>query len=130
MSTNDELLVRLKSYDPRRGHVLRCYCYSGLKFNDRHGWYRVSTEIGSYLRGVHQASHDPNSPLAFDVCTEAEAVALDAKEVEVNARRTPAQATPAESRPRPSAPEARRPGERRERREDAAGRDDETKKER
>lgn len=136
MSTNDELLVRLKPHDARRGHVLRCYCYAGLKFHDRHGWYRVCAEIGRYLSGVRQASHDPSSPLAFDVCTETDAVALDAKEAEASARRTPAQAIPAESRPRPAAPpatpDARRAGERgerRERREDAA-RADETKKER
>jgi hypothetical protein len=73
----DMLLVRLKPYDPRRGHVLRRFTYRGIKFHDERGWYRVDKEIAEYLRGVRQVQGDKHSPLAFDVCTEAEARALD-----------------------------------------------------
>jgi len=73
----DMLLVRLKPYDPHRGHVLRRFTYRGIKFADERGWYRVDKGIAEYLRGVRQVPGDKHSPLAFDVCTEAEARALD-----------------------------------------------------
>lgn len=72
------LLVRLKPYDPRLGCVLRRFTYRGIKFHDERGWYRVDKEVAEYLRGVRQVPGDKHAPLAFDVCTEAEAQALDA----------------------------------------------------
>ena len=74
------LLVRLKPYDHRRGHVLRRYTYAGIKFQVERGWSRVETPVGEYLRTVHQVPGDAYSPLAFDVCTEDEAKAIDATE--------------------------------------------------
>jgi len=74
------LLVRLKPYDPRRGCVLRRYTYRGIKFHDERGWYRVDKEVADYLRGVRQVPGDTHAPLAFDVCTEAEAKVLDAEQ--------------------------------------------------
>ena len=76
----ETMLVRLKAHDPRRGHVLKRYCYDGIKFQVERGWYRVSKAVADYLRTVRQEDTDPHSPLAFDVCTEAEAKALEAKE--------------------------------------------------
>lgn len=76
----DTLLVRLKAFDPRRGHVLRRYTYAGIKFHEERGWYRVGKEVGEYLRTVREAPEADYSPLAFDVCTEEEARALDARE--------------------------------------------------
>ena len=76
----ETLLVRLKPYDPRRGHVLRRYTYAGIKFHEERGWSRVEKPVGDYLRSVHQLSSDSHSPLAFDVCTEEEAKAIDAAE--------------------------------------------------
>ena len=49
----DTLLVRLKPYDPRRGHVLRRYTYAGIKFHEERGWYRVSKDVAAYLKTVH-----------------------------------------------------------------------------
>ena len=69
----DTLLVRLKPYDPRRGHVLRRYTYAGIKFQEERGWYRVEKAVAEYLRGVRETPTDRYSPLAFDVCTEDEA---------------------------------------------------------
>lgn len=80
------LLVRLKSYDPRRGVVLRRFTYKGIKFQEERGWYRVEPEIAAYLRGVRQSAGDDSSPLAFDVCTLEEAQRLD-KESEAGGRR-------------------------------------------
>ena len=76
----ETLLVRLKPYDRRRGHVLRRFAYRGIKFQDDRGWYRVERAVGEYLRGVRQTPGDEHAPPAFDVCTEGEAKALDAKE--------------------------------------------------
>ncbi len=85
----DSLLVRLKPFDPRRGHVLRRFTYAGVKIHEERGWYRVSKPVGEYLRSVRQVASDEYSPLAFDVCTEEEAKALDMREeVETKVRRS------------------------------------------
>jgi len=78
----ETMFVRLKPYDPRRGHVLRRYTYRGIKFHEDRGWFRVPKDVADYLRAVHQVPGDEHSPLAFDCCTEAEAKSLDAKEKE------------------------------------------------
>jgi hypothetical protein len=78
----ETLLVRLKSYDPRRGHVLRRYTYAGIKFQEERAWYRVENAVAEHLRAVRQVPTDEHAPLAFDVCTEAEAKALEAREAD------------------------------------------------
>ena len=86
----DKLLARLKPRDPHRGHVLRRFVYRGIRFEEGKGWYQVSPEVGEYLRGVRQRAFDPHSPPAFDVCTDGEAKALDAREKEGAATRASA----------------------------------------
>ena len=76
----ETMLVRLKPYDPRRGHVLRRFTYAGVKIHEERGWHRVSKQVADYLRGVRQVNGDEYSPLAFDVCTDEEAKALDTRE--------------------------------------------------
>lgn len=78
----DTMLCRLKKFDARRGHMLRRYTYRGIKFHEERGWYRVGKDIADYLKAVRQVASDEHSPLAFDVCTEAEAKELDKKEKE------------------------------------------------
>jgi hypothetical protein len=78
----DILLCRLKKYNARRGHVLRRYTYRGIKFQEERGWYRVAKAVADYLATVRQVASDEHSPLAFDVCTEKEAAAMDAKDKE------------------------------------------------
>lgn len=73
-------LVRLKPYDPKRGHVLRRYTAFGVRFEESRGWYRVSDEVAEYLGKVRQQPGLDYTPLAFDVCTEEEAVALETRE--------------------------------------------------
>jgi hypothetical protein len=73
----ETLFVRLKPHDPRRGHLLRRYTFSGIKFQEDHGWYRVPEDVAQRLREVRQQPLDRFSPPAFDVCTEAEAKAID-----------------------------------------------------
>jgi hypothetical protein len=75
----------LKAYDPRRGHVLRRFTYAGIKFQPERGWYRVEKAVADYLRKIRQLPSDEFSPLAFDVCTDSEAKALDATEAEEQA---------------------------------------------
>lgn len=73
-------LVRLKPHDPKKGHVIRRYTAFGVRFDEARGWYKVSDEVAKYLVTVHQRPGDEDSPLAFDVCTEDEAKAIEASE--------------------------------------------------
>ena len=84
-------LVRMKKRDPKHGNVMRRFTYRGAKFEEAKGWYRVSEEVAEYLRNVRQKAHDPQSPLAFDVCTEKEAKGLDTKEAEDEKPKRPAE---------------------------------------
>lgn len=62
-------LVRLKPYDPKKGHVLQRYTAFGMKFQAEQGWYgEIPDFVVEYLRGVHQIPGNPNTPLAFDIC--------------------------------------------------------------
>lgn len=88
----ETMYVRLKPYNPRRGNVLRRYTYRGIKFQEERGWFRVPKDVAEYLRAVHQVPGDEQSPLAFNVCSEAEAKNLDAKEEEAVATRKSASA--------------------------------------
>jgi hypothetical protein len=65
------------------------YTYSGVKIHEERGWHRVSKAVADYFRTVKQVAGDEYSPLAFDVCTDDEAKALDARqEVETKVRRS------------------------------------------
>jgi hypothetical protein len=79
-SVMETMLVRLRPHDPRRGFVLRRFTYQGIKFYEERGWYVVNKAVADYLSKVVQRETDPHSPLAFDVATEEEARALDARE--------------------------------------------------
>ncbi|MCP4676630.1 MAG: hypothetical protein GY854_14175 [Deltaproteobacteria bacterium] len=74
--------VRIKPYDAVRGHIMRRYTYKGIFFDVSKGWYVVSDNVGKHLETVPQQAGVQHSPSAFDVCTEAEAKRIDAKEVE------------------------------------------------
>jgi len=87
----ETMLVRLKPFDPRRGHVLRRYTYRGIKLHEERGWYRLEKPVAEYLRTVRQQPADPHSPLAFDICSEEEAKAVDNRDKDSsNARKTAA----------------------------------------
>jgi len=73
-------LVRLKPYDRKRGHVIQRYTAFGVRFDEARGWYKVSDEVAAYLATVHQTPGDEDSPLAFDVCTQDEATAMETAE--------------------------------------------------
>ena len=83
----DTLLVRMKAYAPRRGYVLKRYTYGGIKFLVERGWYRVTKAVAEYVRTVRAEPRNPDSPLAFDVCTDDEAHAIDVAEAKEAAGR-------------------------------------------
>lgn len=65
--------VRIKPYKPKRGYKLKSYSVFGRRFKVEAGWYRIDdANAATYLKKVHNNNNDPESPLAFDVCTEAE----------------------------------------------------------
>lgn len=97
------IVVRLKRYNPKKGHNLRKYGLWGYIFKEEQNWYRVPAKITydgkvrdlqDYLENVHQDNEDPDSPFAFDVVTEKEAERINKQERQVeqmkqyNLRRT------------------------------------------
>jgi hypothetical protein len=78
----DTLLVRIKPYNPRIGHVTRTFAYRGILFDEARGWMRVSKGVADYLKTVRQEAYDRTSPLAFDVMTENDAKEQDDRELE------------------------------------------------
>lgn len=69
----DTFFIRLKPYNPKRGYKLKTYSVFGLRFKVDAGWYRIDdANVAAYLKTVHNNNNDPESPLAFDVCTEDE----------------------------------------------------------
>jgi hypothetical protein len=102
-------LVRLKSYDPKRGFMLRRLTVRGVTFKAGAGWYRVRSEIATYLEGVTQRPRDEHSPNAFDVKSETEARALEEKEeIEAREKKTTVEAPTVEARPSPDDSKSRR----------------------
>lgn len=73
------VFARLKPYDGKR-HVRRSYTVFGIKFVENRGWYKVDEPVAAYLATVRQVDSDPDSNPAFDLCSEAEAKAIDNKE--------------------------------------------------
>ena len=76
----DTLLVRLHPISKRQGYVMENYHYAGIRFQAGRGWMEVPRTVAEYLRGVHEIPDNPASPLAFDVCTRAEAEKKEAEE--------------------------------------------------
>lgn len=85
----DLRLIRLKPINRKQGHVMRTYMVRSIKFQEEKGWYPVTDQsLLDYLRTVRQVHTDPLSPLAFDICTPEEALALDRAEEEEPERRS------------------------------------------
>ena len=74
------MLVRLKPYNKRRGHLLRRVNFRGVKFEAHKGWYKVDDNTAAQLGNVRQTAYDEDSPQAFDVLTQDEARAVEASE--------------------------------------------------
>lgn len=92
---NKKFLVRIKPFNPKKGYKIQRYMAFGIKFEEARGWYKIGEYIVryseeneeeqdfnfvQYLKSVRNNNEDPDSPLAFDVCTPEEAQALQAAE--------------------------------------------------
>jgi hypothetical protein len=73
-------LVRIKPYNKRRGHVLRRLTFRGYRYDAAQGWYEVSDSLANELKKLKQTSDKYADP-AFDVCTRAEAKAIQEEEI-------------------------------------------------
>lgn len=77
------MFVRLKPYNPRKGYVRRRQMVEGVRFDVDHNWYRIDDHaFAERLRAMTQDDADPDSAALFDVCTEAEARAIQERERE------------------------------------------------
>ncbi len=79
--TPNTLLARLKPFNPKRGHVLKTYTCRGVTIRHDRGWHEVPKALGEYLKTVTSVPRNEDSPLAFEVCTHAEAAERDENEV-------------------------------------------------
>jgi hypothetical protein len=84
------MLVRIKPPSPRKGLKLRRYTVHGHVFHAERGWYEVNDTVAAYLKTVRNDAENIESPLAFDVCTQAEANEM--KIAEERAKRVRAEA--------------------------------------
>lgn len=82
----DQMLVRIKKYDPKKGYVLQRYTAFGVLFEEKKGWYTVDKYVADYLSKIKQRPDPEHTLFAFDVCTAAEAQALNDKENELAIR--------------------------------------------
>lgn len=73
---SNQMYIRLKPYNPRRGYTLKRFCVSGKVFQSGN-WYKVSEATAQAVSELHQKAHDEDSPYAFDVATEQQARAIE-----------------------------------------------------
>jgi hypothetical protein len=81
-----KMLARLKPYNPKRGFKIRRFSVHGIRFDVGGKWYVVDPHVAEYLKTVKNDNNDPDSPFAFDVCTEEAAKTLMQDEREVQLR--------------------------------------------
>ncbi len=73
------MLVRIKPYNPKKGHLRRVHIdnENNMRFREGAGWYEVPERIARKLRTELQKPYDPDSPEVFDVCTRAAALEIE-----------------------------------------------------
>ncbi len=75
------ILVRLKPYNRKLGHVLRTFTIWSMRFKEKNGWYEVEQEIANGLKEIRQppvGDRPPSMmPLAFDIMTQKAAIAYE-----------------------------------------------------
>lgn len=97
-----DVLVRLKPYNKKRGCVIKRIMIRGVRFDESKGWYRVSRAFADHLETIHQDYYDEDSPLAFDIMSQDDAIKLEEKEKkasEAKAEASAPRAAPAAARP-------------------------------
>lgn len=80
----DKMLVRVKPFNAKKGQTMRTHSriHDGARatFAEGKGWYEVSHALAEELRTLRCSDMDPDSNLAFDVCTPREARRTDERE--------------------------------------------------
>lgn len=96
----ENIFVRIKPHNPKRGHRLRSFLVFGLKFEEKKGWYQIKrlhrytdgvlddqkqkiykvVDVAEYLAEVRNSETDEDSALAFDIATREEASRIQAAE--------------------------------------------------
>lgn len=78
------MLARIKHFNPKKGQTMRTHAFNHgserAKFVEGAGWYEVDLALAARLKEIRCSDMDPDSNLAFDVCTPAEARKQDARE--------------------------------------------------
>ena len=64
------IVARLKSYDPRAGHVLRTLGFGGHVFEAGGQAIPVTADQAAFLAGYRNIEGNAQSPLAFDICDD------------------------------------------------------------
>lgn len=86
------MLVRVKPFNAKKGQTMSTFSciHAGerVKFVEGHGWYEVSHSLAERLREVRCSDMDPESNLAFDVCTPVQARKTDAREEQAKEQET------------------------------------------
>lgn len=79
-----KMLARVRPFNAKRGQTMRSHSrmHDGARatFQEGRGWYEVTHALAEELRQVRCSDMDPESNLAFDVCTPKEARRIDERE--------------------------------------------------
>lgn len=67
---SDTKLIRIARTNERETHVI-----AGHTFKKERNWYKVPTALADLVKGERMSELDPNSPLVFEVVSEAAALA-------------------------------------------------------
>lgn len=90
------MLARIKPYHAKKGQTMRTHSFihngERMKFVEGQGWYTVDASLANRLRTIRCSDMDPESNLAFDVCSAAEARKVEAREEQERERATRAPA--------------------------------------
>jgi hypothetical protein len=135
------IFVRIKPRNKQKGLRMRRFRVFALQFNESQGWYKVSRWMSGEVGGAPNAprvqlvdmreyfanvrnTENEDSPLAFDVCTEEQAKAIDEAERKAAEPRrksaNPTDLTTSDVRPAAVDATKRGPGRPRKPRPDAA----------
>lgn len=81
--------VRVKPYNPARGHVIKRYHAAGRMWHGGDGltqiphWVKVTEQLAKKLATFHQSDRDPYAPRIFDIVTEEKKRFIEKQEDEI-----------------------------------------------
>lgn len=83
--SNEPMLVRIYPRDPKRGYHAARFQMRGSGypiFKVERGWYQVDAATAERLSKYYNRNNDPTAKPVFQICTRAEAIALEEAEQE------------------------------------------------